>query len=157
MVKIRLRRTGAKNRPSYRIIATDSRAPRDGAFIATLGHYNPLTDPATIMIDEGKARKWIGQGAQPTERVAVLLSKLEIIEKPTKKHTERLAKKIAAAAEEKPARKAAKKPSKKTAEKPAKEPVAEAPEEPAAEPAAEEAEAAPEEGTEQEEAAQEKE
>jgi small subunit ribosomal protein S16 len=94
MVKIRLTRVGKKKRPSYRVVIADSRAPRDGAFIEIIGHYDPLANPAAIVIDEEKAKKWLGQGAQPTERVAILLSKLGIIEKPTKKHTERLAKKI---------------------------------------------------------------
>lgn len=81
MVKIRLRRTGAKNRPSYRIIATDSRAPRDGAFITTLGYYNPLTDPETVVINEEQALYWLGKGAQPTATVARLLTKVGIMDK----------------------------------------------------------------------------
>ena len=80
MVKIRLRRTGTKNRPSYRLVVADSRAPRDGAFINIIGHYNPLTDPETVVIDEEKARYWLSQGAQPTETAARLLSKVGIIE-----------------------------------------------------------------------------
>ena len=80
MVKIRLRRVGAKNRPSYRLVIADSRAPRDGAFIAIIGHYNPLTDPETIVIDEEKARHWLEQGAQPTDTAARLLAKAGIIE-----------------------------------------------------------------------------
>ena len=81
MVKIRLRRTGAKNRPSYRVVIADSRAPRDGAFINIIGHYNPLTDPATVVINEEEALKWLRQGAQPTSTVARLLSKAGIMEK----------------------------------------------------------------------------
>lgn len=81
MVKIRLRRTGAKKRPSYRLVVADSRAPRDGAFINIIGHYNPLTDPETVVIDEEKARYWLSQGAQPTATAARLLAKLGIIEK----------------------------------------------------------------------------
>ena len=81
MVKIRLRRVGAKNRPSYRLVIADSRAPRDGAFINIIGHYNPLTDPETVVIDEEKALYWLGQGAQPTDTAARLLSKMGIIEK----------------------------------------------------------------------------
>jgi len=80
MVKIRLRRTGTKSRPSYRIVVADSRAPRDGAFINIIGHYNPLTDPETVVIDEEKARYWLGQGAQPTATAARLLSKVGVIE-----------------------------------------------------------------------------
>jgi small subunit ribosomal protein S16 len=81
MVKIRLRRVGSKNKPSYRIVVADARAPRDGTFIEKIGNYNPLTDPSTIVIDEEKALKWLGHGAQPTEAVAKLLSKLGIIQK----------------------------------------------------------------------------
>ena len=81
MVKIRLRRVGAKNRPSYRLVAADSRAPRDGAFLDILGHYNPLTDPETVVIDEEKALEWLRQGAQPTTTAARLLTKAGIIDK----------------------------------------------------------------------------
>ena len=81
MVKIRLRRTGAKKRPSYRLVVADARSPRDGAFIQVIGHYNPLTDPETIVIDEEKALHWLRQGAQPTATAARLLSKTGIIEK----------------------------------------------------------------------------
>jgi len=81
MVKIRLRRVGAKNRPSYRLVVTDSRAPRDGAFISIIGHYNPLTEPETVVIDEEEALKWLRQGAQPTATATRLLSKAGIIEK----------------------------------------------------------------------------
>jgi len=81
MVKIRLRRVGAKNRPMYRIVAADARSPRDGAFIEIIGHYNPLTDPETFVVDEEKALKWLGYGAQPTDTVARLLSKSGVMEK----------------------------------------------------------------------------
>jgi len=81
MVKIRLRRMGAKGKPSYRLVVVDSRAPRDGAFINIIGHYNPLTDPETVVIDEEKALHWLRQGAQPTATAARLLSKTGIIEK----------------------------------------------------------------------------
>jgi len=80
MVKIRLRRVGAKKKPSYRLVVADSRAPRDGAFISIIGHYNPLTDPETVVIDEEQALKWLRQGAQPTATAARLLSKVGIIE-----------------------------------------------------------------------------
>jgi small subunit ribosomal protein S16 len=82
LVKIRLRRIGAKKSPSYRIVVADSRAPRDGAFIAAIGHYNPLTDPETIVIDQEKAQSWLKQGAQPTDTAARLLAKAGIIEEP---------------------------------------------------------------------------
>ena len=83
MVKIRLQRMGRKKKPAYRVVVADSRAPRDGAFIEIIGHYNPLTDPATVVIDEEKALKWLRQGAQPTQTVANLLKKLEITDKLT--------------------------------------------------------------------------
>ena len=81
MVKIRLRRVGAKKKPNYRLVVTDSRAPRDGGFIANIGHYNPLTDPETVVIDEEQALSWLKQGAQPTDTAARLLSKAGITEK----------------------------------------------------------------------------
>lgn len=81
MVKIRLRRTGAKKQPQYRVVVTDSRAPRDGAFIEIIGHYNPRTDPETVVIAEDKALHWLRQGAQPTATTARLLTKLGIMEK----------------------------------------------------------------------------
>ena len=81
MLKIRLRRTGARNQPSYRVVVADSRAARDGAFIGHLGHYNPRTEPPTLSIDEEKARKWISQGAQPTDSVKQLLRTLSTMEK----------------------------------------------------------------------------
>ena len=81
MVKIRLRRIGAKKKPNYRLVVADSRAPRDGAFISIIGHYNPLTDPETVVIDEEKALSWLRQGAQPTDTAARLLSKAGIMEK----------------------------------------------------------------------------
>jgi len=81
MVKIRLRRTGAKGKPNYRLVVADSRSPRDGAFIDIIGHFNPLTDPETVVINEEKARHWLSQGAQPTDTAARLLSKAGILEK----------------------------------------------------------------------------
>ena len=81
MVKIRLRRVGAKKKPSYRLVVADARSPRDGRFIAAIGHYNPLTDPETIVIDEEKALGWLRQGAQPTATATRLLSKVGIMDK----------------------------------------------------------------------------
>ncbi len=81
MVKIRLRRVGAKSKPSYRLVVADARSPRDGAFIDIIGHFNPLTDPETLVINEEKARHWLSQGAQPTDTAARLLTKAGIIEK----------------------------------------------------------------------------
>jgi small subunit ribosomal protein S16 len=77
MLRIRLRRVGARNQPSYRIVVADSRAARDGAFVDQLGHYNPRTDPPTIVIDEEKARAWIRQGAQPSRAVEHMLKSLD--------------------------------------------------------------------------------
>ena len=73
MVKLRLRRMGAKKRPSYRIVAADSRSPRDGAFIESVGFYDPITDPATINVNLDRARHWIDNGAQPTDTVRSIL------------------------------------------------------------------------------------
>jgi len=81
MVKIRLRRVGAKNRPMYRVVVTDSRSPRDGAFIEVIGNYNSLADPETININQEKAIHWLEKGAQPTETVFRLLSKTGVIGK----------------------------------------------------------------------------
>ena len=75
MVKIRLRRMGAKKAPFYRIVVADSRSPRDGRCIEEIGTYNPLTDPAAITIDAEKAQQWIKNGAQPTDTVRALLKK----------------------------------------------------------------------------------
>jgi small subunit ribosomal protein S16 len=78
MVKIRLRRVGARSKPMYRIVVADSRSPRDGAFIEVIGQYNPLADPEAVNIDKEKAAKWLSCGARPTSTVARLLSKSEI-------------------------------------------------------------------------------
>ncbi len=80
-VKIRLRRMGAKKQPSYRVVIADSRAPRDGAFIETIGHYNPLTEPATIKIDEARATYWLERGAQPTDTVLRLFKRTSLSER----------------------------------------------------------------------------
>jgi small subunit ribosomal protein S16 len=75
MLKIRLRRVGAKKQPSYRIVVADSRAPRDGRFIETIGFYNPRTSPETVRINEERALYWLSQGAQPTESLQRMLEK----------------------------------------------------------------------------------
>jgi len=80
MLRMRLRRVGAKNQPSYRIVVADSRAARNGAFVDHIGHYNPRTDPPTIVIDEEKAVKWIKQGAKPSEAVEHMLKKVGALE-----------------------------------------------------------------------------
>ncbi len=80
MVKMRLRRMGKKKAPMYRIVVADSRSPRDGRFIEEIGHYDPTQNPSAFSIDEEAAKKWLKNGAQPTEEVAKLL-KLAGIEK----------------------------------------------------------------------------
>ena len=92
MLKIRLRRMGAIRRPHYRIVVADARAPRDGRFLEALGHYNPITDPATIQIDVAKYEEWKSKGAQPTNAVASLV-----------KQFNRAERKAAAAGEDAPA------------------------------------------------------
>ena len=72
-VKLRLTRVGSKKNPIYRVIAADSRAPRDGKFLDIVGRYNPQTDPSTIELDEAKIKDWLAKGAQPTESVSRLL------------------------------------------------------------------------------------
>jgi len=72
-VKLRLTRVGKTKQPQYRIVAADSRSPRDGRFIEILGQYNPRTEPSTINVDNAKVVKWLAQGAQPTDRVRKLL------------------------------------------------------------------------------------
>ncbi len=79
-VKIRLRRMGAKKAPFYRIVVADSRFPRDGRFIEEIGYYNPLTEPVEFKVDEEKAKKWISNGAQPTDTVKALFKKNNVIE-----------------------------------------------------------------------------
>ena len=79
-VKMRLRRMGAKKAPFYRVIVADSRSPRDGRFIDEVGYYNPMTNPAEIKIDAEAAKKWLANGAQPTETVKSLLKKSGIVD-----------------------------------------------------------------------------
>jgi len=67
MVRIRLRRVGAKNQPSYRIVAAEKESPRDGRFLEIIGHYNPRTEPATIVVKEDRLYEWLGNGAQPSD------------------------------------------------------------------------------------------
>ncbi len=82
MLRIRLRRVGKKKQPSYRLVVADSRAPRDGAFIETIGTYDPLTDPATITVDDEKARAWLAKGAVASDRAARILAGRGIGEMP---------------------------------------------------------------------------
>lgn len=79
-VKLRLTRIGAKKNPCYRVVAADSRYPRDGRFIEVIGTYNPMVDPVEVKIDAEKAKKWIANGAQPTDTVRALLKKTSAID-----------------------------------------------------------------------------
>jgi small subunit ribosomal protein S16 len=78
-VRIRLRKMGAKKRPSYRIVVADSRSPRDGRVIEEIGFYNPISDPADLQVDAEKAKKWLATGAQPSDTVKSLLKSQGII------------------------------------------------------------------------------
>ena len=82
-VKIRLRRIGAKKKPIYRVVIADSRSPRDGRFIETVGHYNPLVNPPHISVDEERVQQWLKWGAQPTDTVKSLLSRIGVWQKAT--------------------------------------------------------------------------
>jgi small subunit ribosomal protein S16 len=75
LLKIRLRRTGAKKQPAYRLVVAESTSPRDGTFLEIVGHYNPLTNPTTFEVKEDRIREWLRRGAQPTDRVARLLTR----------------------------------------------------------------------------------
>jgi small subunit ribosomal protein S16 len=79
MVKIRLRRTGAKKQPHYRVVVADSKSPRDGKFIEVIGNYNPRTEPPTVEIDAERALYWLSVGAQPSEAVRQMLDKMGIM------------------------------------------------------------------------------
>jgi small subunit ribosomal protein S16 len=144
MLTIRLRRVGKKKQPMYRIVVADSHAPRDGAFVESLGYYHPLNNPSTIVLDEARAKHWLDHGAQPSDRVAKILKLQGLAEIPPK-----LAARMALGAKRAEEAKAEKAKAEKAApaeaaaapapaaEAPA--PEAEAPaEEPAAEPSAEE-------------------
>jgi small subunit ribosomal protein S16 len=85
VVKLRLRRMGAKKRPSYRIVATESSSPRDGRFIEAVGFYDPLTNPATITLKEDRVRHWLSVGAQPTETVRDIFVRHGLLEKTARK------------------------------------------------------------------------
>src|SRR5690242_8779047 len=77
-LKIRLRRMGRKKAPTYRIVVAESTMPRDGRFVANLGHYNPRTEPATLVVDKPQVRQWLAKGAVPTETVARLLDRVDL-------------------------------------------------------------------------------
>jgi small subunit ribosomal protein S16 len=78
-VKLRLKRIGAKKKPFYRIVAADESSPRDGRFVEELGYYNPLTNPATVQFDEEATKKWLANGATPTDTVRALLKKAGVM------------------------------------------------------------------------------
>ncbi|MBE6662175.1 MAG: 30S ribosomal protein S16 [Ruminococcaceae bacterium] len=80
MVKIRLKRIGAKKAPAYRLVVADSRYPRNGKFIEEIGYYSPISEPVQLNIDADKAKDWISKGAQPTETVKALLKKSGIVD-----------------------------------------------------------------------------
>ncbi len=81
MVKIRLRRMGAKKQPTYRFVVADARSPRDGRFIEILGHYNPRVEPREIVVNEEKAKAWLAKGAQPSDTVRRLFAEKGIMER----------------------------------------------------------------------------
>jgi small subunit ribosomal protein S16 len=81
MVRIRLRRTGLKGQPSYRLVVADKESPRDGRFLEIIGYYNPRTDPATLSIKEDRVYEWMSKGALPTESVAQLFKTVGTVER----------------------------------------------------------------------------
>ena len=81
MLRIRLSRVGKKKQPAYRLVVADSHAPRDGAFVEIIGHYNPLTEPTTLVVKEDEAVEWLRRGAQPSETAAKLLSRIGVMER----------------------------------------------------------------------------
>ena len=81
MLRIRLSRVGKRKQPSFRLVVADSHAPRDGAFIKIIGHYNPRTDPTTLVVKEDEAEEWLRRGAQPSETAAKLLTRIGVMER----------------------------------------------------------------------------
>ena len=142
MLRIRLRRVGKKKQPMYRIVVADSRSPRDGAFVESLGYYHPLDDPSTVVIDGDRARLWLDRGAQPSERVSKLLALQGIADLPPKlkARIERAQERPKEAPKAEATVAPAEAPAEAEARAEAGAPAAEAPAEPA--PAAEEAPAA---------------
>lgn len=84
MIKLRLRRMGAKKRPSYRIVAADSRSPRDGRFIEIVGTYDPITNPATIKLNTERIKHWLSVGAQPTDTVRNIIKREGVLAAPAR-------------------------------------------------------------------------
>jgi small subunit ribosomal protein S16 len=81
VIKLRLKRMGAKGRPSYRIVAADSKSPRDGRFIESVGYYDPITEPTTISVNAERARYWLSVGAQPSDPVRSLFQRTGLLDK----------------------------------------------------------------------------
>ena len=122
MLRIRLRRVGKKKQPQYRLVIADSRAPRDGAFIETIGTYNPLTEPATVVIDTEKAKGWLEKGAVPSDRAVKILAAQGLVPQPVYQPKQKKAK----AEAEAPASPAAAAPAAQATPAAASEPPAEA-------------------------------
>ena len=136
MLRIRLSRVGKKKQPAYRIVVADSRSPRDGSFLKIIGHYNPLTEPTTLVVKEDEAVHWLEKGAKPSDTAAKLLTRIGVMERAGRppfryqgKDMPALPKKKAAGAAKpaaEPAAKAEAPPSAETAEPPVQEPPSEA-------------------------------
>ena len=143
MLRIRLTRVGKKKQPAYRLIVTDSRSPRDGAFLKIIGHYNPLTEPVTLVVKEDEAVHWLEKGAQPSETAAKLLTRIGVMERAGRAPVRYVGKDVPAAPKKEAKAVAEPKaapapPEPKAAQPKAAEPVAEASDEtPAAEAKAE--------------------
>jgi small subunit ribosomal protein S16 len=145
LLRIRLSRIGKKKQPAYRLVVADQRAPREGAFLKIIGHYNPRTEPVTLVVKEDEAVYWLQKGAQPSETAAKLLTRLGVMEKAGKAPVKYEGKKVEPGKKGKKgaaAEAAAPAPAAAAAEPPAKE--APAAEEPSAPEQADEPEAAPE-------------
>ncbi len=115
MLRIRLSRVGKKKQPAYRIVVADSRSPRDGAFLKIIGHYNPLTDPVTLVVKEEEAVHWLEKGARPSETAAKLLTRIGVLERAGRPPVRYVGKEVPATA-----KKEAKPPAAATAEPKAK-------------------------------------
>lgn len=103
MLRIRLSRVGKKKQPAYRIVVADSRAPRAGAFLKIIGHYDPLTEPATLVVQEEEAVHWLKEGARPSDTAAKLLTRAGVMEKAGKAPVRYEGKDVPAAPKEKKA------------------------------------------------------
>ena len=121
-VKIRLARYGAKKQPSYRVVVADERVKRDGRIVEKLGHYDPRTDPPTVVLNEERTKYWLSVGAQPTDALGPILKRAGITDKYVRHYAARKSK--AAIAEEAAAKAAAPKPAPKPATPPAEAPAA---------------------------------